>query len=80
MRRGSILAVIGFITVVAGIAAAVYYFVNKKGFNCCCFGKKNDGDDVIIVENSDDLGDFTAPAPDTSDDAIPVNDNINSAE
>lgn len=78
MRKNSILAVIGFITVVAGIAAAVYYFVNKKGLNC--FGHKHDGDDVIIVENSDDLGDFTAPAPDTSDDSIPVTDNNSDAE
>ncbi|SDN84589.1 hypothetical protein [Acetanaerobacterium elongatum] len=78
MRRGSILAAIGFITVVAGIAAAVYYFANKKGFNCCCFGKKHEDDDVIIVENSDDLGDFASP--DTAEDTIPVNDNTNPAE
>ena len=74
MRKGSILAVIGFITVVAGIAVAVYYFVNKKGFNCCGFGKKDEGDDVIIVENSDDLGDFTASTPDAAEDTIPVSD------
>ncbi len=80
MRKGSILAVIGFITVVAGIAAAVYYFVNKKGLCSCCFGKKDDNDDVIIVENSDDLGDFTQTVSDIPDDTAPVRETSTDAE
>ncbi len=78
MRKSSILAVIGFITVVAGIAAAVYYFVNKKGL--CCFGKKDEDDDVIIVENSDDLGDFTQTVSDIPEDTAPLRETGTDAE